>query len=158
VVDVDSTDEYARLATEETRFQFDEFRRSDALAIGTRIVELAREYPDPVAIEIAVNGLVVFRHFTDGALADSELWLERKRRVVDLMAMSSLRFMYWLDSKGETLESRKLDPAEYAPGGGGFPIVLRNAGMIGSICVSGMDDHLDDHNLVIDALAERLGS
>jgi len=158
VEDVNATDEYAKLAAEENQLQFDEFRRSDALAIGTKIVELAREYPDPVAIEIAVNGLVIFRCFTDGALADSELWLERKRRVVDLMAMSSLRFMHWLDMRGETLESRKLDPVEYAPGGGGFPIVLKNAEIIGSICVSGMDDHLDDHKLVIDALADHLGS
>lgn len=157
MVDVEATDEYANLSAEEAQLQFDEFRRSDALAIGTKIVELARNYPDPVAVEITVNGLAVFRCFTDGALADSELWLERKRRVVDLMAMSSLRFMHWLDMNGDTLESRKLNPADYAPGGGGFPIVLRNAGMIGSICVSGMDDHLDDHKLVIEALAAHLG-
>ena len=38
----------------------------------------------------------------------------------------------------------------------GFPIALRGTGVIGSICVSGFDDHLDDHQLVINTLAEYL--
>ena len=33
---------------------------------------------------------------------------------------------------------------------------LRGTGVIGSICVSGFDDHLDDHQLVINTLAEYL--
>lgn len=156
MVDIDPAEKCADLKAEEARLCFDKFRRSDALAIGLKIVELAAAYPDPVTVEITIGGLVVFRHFTDGSLADSELWLARKRRVVDLMAMSSLRFMYWLEMNGWTLEDRKLNPADYAPGGGGFPIVLRNTGMIGSVSVSGMFNHLDDHKLVVDAIRAHL--
>ena len=50
---------------------------------------------------------------------------------------------------------RKLCGDDYAAGGG-FPIALRGTGVIGSICVSGFDDHLDDHQLVINTLAEYL--
>ena len=32
-------------------------------------------------------------------MPDSELWLQRKRRTVDLMHMSSLRFLAWLKEK-----------------------------------------------------------
>lgn len=142
---------------EEERLQFTQFSRADALALGLKIHENAKKQPVPVAIEITVNGLVVFRYFPDGALPDSELWLARKRNSVDLMEMSSLHFLAWLEQNGETLESRKLPANEYAAGGGGFPIRLRGTGVIGSICVSGLPDHREDHRLVVDTLTEFLG-
>lgn len=143
----------AQCEREEERLQFASFSRADALALGLRLVEDAKAFPDPVAVEITVNGLVVFRYFPDGARLDSELWLARKRRSVELMDMSSLHFLAWLEANGETLESRKLPADDYAAGGGGFPIRVRGTGMIGSVCVSGLPDHRDDHRLVTGALA-----
>ena len=141
----------------EEKLQFDHFSRADALALGLKLHENAKKQPIPVAVEITVNGLVVFRYFPDGALPDSELWLQRKRNTVELMEMSSLHFLAWLEENGETIESRKLPADDYAAGGGGFPIRLRGTGVIGSVCVSGMPDHMDDHRLVVDTLAELLG-
>ena len=109
-------------AEQEEKFQFEHFSREDALKIGLKLHENAKE--QPVAVEITVNGLAVFRYFAEGAKPDSELWL-----------------------------ARKLDPNEYAAGGG-FPIRLRGTGVIGSICVSGYPDHVDDHQLIINTLAE----
>ena len=143
----------AQCEREEERLQFTSFSRADALALGLRLVEDAKAFPDPVAVEITVNGLVVFRYFPDGARLDSELWLARKRRSVELMDMSSLHFLAWLEANGETLESRKLPADDYAAGGGGFPIRVRGTGMIGSVCVSGLPDHRDYHRLVTGALA-----
>lgn len=143
----------AQCEREEERLQFTSFSRADALALGLRLVGDAKAFPDPVAVEITVNGLVVFRYFPDGARLDSELWLARKRRSVELMDMSSLHFLAWLEANGETLESRKLPADDYAAGGGGFPIRVRGTGMIGSVCVSGLPDHRDDHRLVTGALA-----
>ncbi len=144
--------EYQRLLDQEKNFIFSSFSRADVLTLGLLMLEQAKAYPDPVAVEITLNGLVVFRHFTDGSLLDSELWLQRKRNSVNLMAMSSLRFMKWLEMAGQTLSDRKLDPSDYAANGGGFPIVLADTGMIGSICISGLPNHTDDHQIVIDAL------
>lgn len=138
---------------EEALYQFERFTREDALELGLKIHETAQDYPDPVAIEITINGLAVFRYFPEGTVPDSELWLARKRNTVDLMHMSSLHFLAWLEARGETVEGRKLDPAEFAAGGGGFPIRLRRTGVIGSVCVSGMPDHMDDHRLVIESIA-----
>ena len=89
-------------------------------------------------------------------MPDSELWLARKRRSVELMEMASLHFLAWLEENGESLESRKLPADDYAAGGGGFPIRVRGTGVIGSICVSGMPNHVDDHQLIINTLAEFL--
>lgn len=139
---------------QEKKFQFDHFTREDALNFGLKLLENAKAYPAPVAVEITINGLVVFRFFPEGTIADNELWLRRKRNSVELMSMSSLHFLAWLETGGETLESRKLNADDYAAGGGGFPILLRGTGMIGSICVSGLPDHLDDHQLIINTLAD----
>ena len=116
---------------QEEKFQFTHFSREDALNIGLKLHENAKE--QPVAVEITVNGLVVFRYFAEGAKPDSEL--------------------AELEDAGETFADRKLDPNEYAAGGG-FPIRLRGTGVIGSICVSGYPDHVDDHQLIINTLAE----
>ena len=64
-------------AEQEEKFQFEHFSREDALKIGLKLHENAKE--QPVAVEITVNGLVVFRYFAEGAKPDSELWLARKR-------------------------------------------------------------------------------
>lgn len=140
---------------QEERYQFDHFTRGDALRLGLKLNENAQEYSDPVAIEITLNGLTVFRYMPEGTTADNALWLRRKRASVDLTQISSLHFASRLEANGETLEDHKLDPCAYAACGGGFPILLRGTGAVGSICVSGLP-HLDDHRLVIDTLAEFL--
>lgn len=141
---------------QEKTLEFDKFSRNDALAIGLRINENAKQYSDPITIEITLNGLVVFRYFSEGSVPDSELWLVRKRNTVNLMSMSSLRFKYWLEIGLKTISDRKLNPNDYAAGGGGFPINLRGTGVVGSICVSGLQNHLDDHQLIVDTLTEFL--
>lgn len=140
-------------AEQEEKFRFERFSRRDALNIGLKLIENAEKQAQPVAVEITVNGLVVFRYFMEGSRPESELWLARKRNAVDLMETSSLRFFAELEDAGETFADRKLDPNEYAAGGG-FPIRLRGTGVIGSICVSGYPDHVDDHQLIINTLAE----
>ena len=138
---------------QEKTFQFDHFTREDALRLGLALHENAKPFGQPVGIEISIGGLAVFRYLPEGATADNALWLARKRRSVELMEMSSLRFMAWMEAGGDTLESRKLPADDYAACGGGFPILLRGTGMIGAICVSGLP-HLDDHQLIINTLAE----
>lgn len=138
---------------EEQQLVFDRFSREDAFALGCLLYENSKQYPDPCCFEITVNGLVVFHYFPQGTIPDSELWLQRKRNSVDLMHMSSLHFMAWLEARQESVEGRKLDAKDYAAGGGGFPIILKGTGVIGSICVSGMPDHLDDHQLLVDSIA-----
>ena len=71
-------------AEQEEKFQFEHFSREDALKIGLKLHENAKE--QPVAVEITVNGLVVFRYFAEGAKPDSErnrydpCTTERRRR------------------------------------------------------------------------------
>lgn len=146
----------AACAEEEERFQFESFSRQDALKLGLKLAEAAREYSAGVAIEIIINGLSVFRYFPEGTTLDNSLWLARKARTVTLTGVSSLHALANLETAGETPADRKLDPNEYAFGGGGFPLILRGVGMIGVIAVSGLT-HMEDHMLVTDTLDEVLG-
>lgn len=152
----DAKTNFDSLLKQEEALEFKKFSYNDALDIGLLIIENAKTYNDPITIEIALNGLVVFRFFSAGSIPDSEIWLKCKRNSVNLMSMSSLRFMYWLEMNSSTILDRKLDPNCYAACGGGFPIILHGMGVVGSICVSGFQNHLDDHQLVVDTLTEFL--
>ena len=72
---------------------------------------------------------------------------------VQVTVPATVEYAKKLEDAGETFADRKLDPNEYAAGGG-FPIRLRGTGVIGSICVSGYPDHVDDHQLIINTLEE----
>lgn len=140
------------LKSQEDKLVFDKFSSEDALALGLEIIDTAKKNNFPIAIEITVNHLVIFRFFSERSIRDNELWLTRKRNTVNLMSMSSLRFKYWLENKGQTLEDRQLSSQDFATVGGGFPIVIKSTGNIGSICVSGPPNHFDDHQIIVDAL------
>lgn len=148
---------YEMCEQQEEELEWANFTRAHALVLGMGILEQqAKKHTDPIAIEITLNGLVVYRYFQDGALPESALWLQRKRNSVELMHMSSLRFLLWLEKNGETLESRKLPANDYAAGGGGFPIRVEGTGVVGSVCVSGCSHSIDDHQLIVDAMQEMI--
>ena len=114
-----------------------------------------RKTPQPLGVEIVLNGLMVFRFYPTGITKNNQLWLERKRRTVDHREMSSLRLKAMADMKQVTLEDWKLDPAQYALDGGGYPIIIKNTGCIGSVCASGYLGR-EDHQIIVDAIAEYL--
>jgi uncharacterized protein (UPF0303 family) len=49
-----------------------------------------------------------------------------------------------------------LDSADYVLAGGGFPVSVKNAGVIGVIAVSGLPER-DDHGVIVAALCDHLG-
>ena len=146
----------AQCAQEEARLQCASFSRQDALALGLLVAQTAAQTGAGVAVEITVNGLTVFRYFPEGTTEDNALWLARKRRTVTLTGVSSLHALANLEVSGETPQDRKLDPKDYAFGGGGFPILLRGTGMVGVAAVSGLT-HWEDHALVVRCIESFLG-
>lgn len=136
---------------EEKRYVFERFTRDDAKMLGDMLYETSLDYERPVAIEITVNGLCVYRFFPEGTSLHNEVWLRAKEKTVHRMGMSSLRLAAQLALKHSAPEDEKLDNVTYCACGGGFPLVLRNGGLVGSICVSGLP-HLQDHQVIIDTL------
>jgi len=63
----------------ENKYQFDGFYNEDALEIGLLILETAKKYPGPVAVEITINNFTVFRYFPENRTRIHERWLNAKK-------------------------------------------------------------------------------
>ena len=139
--------------SEESRFQFDAFDQTTAKKLGDMLYEKSLKYDKPVAIEIRINHLVVYRFFPNGTNLNNELWLNAKANTVDMLGISSLHLFAEIENGGDSMEQRRMPVEKYAQYGGGFPLIIKNCGVIGTICVSGLY-HIDDHQVIIDALSE----
>ncbi|MFF5143643.1 heme-degrading domain-containing protein [Streptomyces sp. NPDC013157] len=140
------------LEKQERRLVFRQFTYDDAWALGSLLVEMARERQAPVAVDIHRAGQQLFHAALPGSTPDNDAWITRKRRVVERYGSASYLVGARFRAKGTTFEeSSRLDPDEYAAHGGSFPITVENVGVIGSVTVSGLPQ-LQDHRFVVEAL------
>lgn len=145
------------LEAQERRLVFRRFTHEDAWALGSLLVELARERQAPVAIDIHRAGQQLFHAALPGSAPDNDAWIARKRRVVERYGAASYLVGARFRAKGTTFEeSSRLDPDVYAAHGGSFPIRVEGVGVIGAVTVSGLPQ-LQDHRFVVEALEEFLG-
>ena len=140
------------LAMQEEILQFSHFTNEDAWELGSLMVAEAARNHLPVVISIRLNnGRTIFQFGFSGTNYNQEQWLSRKEHTVRTMEMSSLRLFMTMKKNGETLEDKGLNAAL----GGGFPIRLAKAGVIGSIIVSGLD-HMADHEFAAACISQYL--
>jgi uncharacterized protein (UPF0303 family) len=152
----DSAPGIEELQEQERRLVFDRFTHDDAWALGTLLVELARERRAPVAVDIHRAGQQLFHAALPGSTPDNDAWIARKRRVVERYGCASYLVGARFRAKGTTFEeSSRLDPDTYAAHGGSFPITVRDVGAIGAVTVSGLPQ-VEDHRLVVEALEKFL--
>ncbi|MEU0953998.1 heme-degrading domain-containing protein [Streptomyces niveus] len=146
----------AELEAQEARLVLPHFTYDDAWALGSLLVELSREREAPVAIDIRRGTQQLFHCALPGTSADNDAWIDRKRRVVERYSESSFLVGSRFRAKGTTFEdSSRLDPDLYAAHGGSFPIIVRGAGVVGTVTVSGLPQE-EDHALVVAALERTL--
>ncbi len=144
------------LAMQEEILQFSHFTNEDAWELGSLMVAEAARNHLPVVISIRLNnGRTIFQFGFSGTNYNQEQWLSRKENTVRTMEMSSLRLFMTMKKNGETLEDKGLNGQDYAALGGGFPIRLAKAGVIGSIIVSGLD-HMADHEFAAACISQYL--
>ncbi|WGP10337.1 heme-degrading domain-containing protein [Streptomyces sp. SH5] len=142
----------SELIDQERRLTLPRFSHDDAFALGSLLVELAREQNAPVAIDIRRGAQQLFHAALPGSSADNDAWIDRKRKVVERYGESSYLVGTRFRAKGTTFEeSSRLDPDTYAAHGGSFPIAVAGAGVIGTVTVSGLPQ-AEDHALVVEAL------
>ncbi|MFF0135860.1 heme-degrading domain-containing protein [Streptomyces sp. NPDC005227] len=148
--------EIAELEEQERRLTLPRFTHDDAWALGTLLVELARERRAPVAVDIRRGGQQLFHAALPGSTPDNDAWIDRKRRVVERYGCSSLLVGSRFRAKGTTFEdSSRLDPDTYAAHGGAFPLTVKDTGVIGTVVVSGLPQ-IEDHRLVVESLEKFL--
>lgn len=144
------------LALQEEILQFTHFTNGDAWELGSFMVAEAKKRELPVAISIRRhNGEVIFQYCNDGTDLTNADWMRRKENTVKAVSTSSLRLYVKLQLKGETMADIFLDERDHACCGGGFPIRIEEAGVIGTIIVSGLN-HVADHDFIVKCLSKYL--
>ncbi len=147
-----------KLLLQEKTLQFDEFSHDTAFQIAERVYRRAKEELWAVTVDISRFGQQLVHFAMPGTSRDNDDWIRRKCRVVERFSHSSYYMGVYYQSIGKTIETESfLDPREYIPFGGAFPIIIRNTGVIGTIAVSGLSQERD-HDAVIDALREVLNT
>ena len=145
-----------RVARQEERLRFRSFDANTAWTVGSRIRTVAASRGLSVAIDIQVNGHLLFFAAMPGTTPDNIDWIRRKRNVVQHFHRSSYAIGLQMRQQQTTLsEEIGVDARDYAPHGGCFPIKLQGTGCIGTITVSGLPQRAD-HELIIEVLAEIL--
>lgn len=146
-----------QIALQEQRLQFERFDATTAWELGTLLKTAAEQRGVAVAIDIQLHGQPLFFFAMPGTTPDNVDWIRRKRNTVQRFHKSSYAMGLQLKQRGTRLdENFGISPIDYATAGGCFPLILRGTGCVGTITVSGLPQR-EDHNLVVEALAEMLG-
>ena len=145
------------LNQQEDMLKFDTFTNKEAFELGTRMAQKVYDAGQSLAIGIFnVAGMAVYQHVTPGATVNNTLWMRRKFNTVMNRERSSLWFTVTSEMRGKDLAAHVLDTNDYALVGGGFPIRLKTGELVAVAVVSAFP-HYEDHQFIVDALAEYLG-
>jgi len=142
----------ATLLRQEQVLQFDSFGNDDALALGLKVIELARAAHKIVAVNITRDGTMLFFYGMQGTNADNANWIRRKSNLVNRTGHSSFYTHTSVRNEGGDFEALpELDMRDYAAHGGSFPLVVKGKGRIGTITVTGLPGP-EDHAMAVAAL------
>ena len=134
------------------QIELDSFSNRTAFEMASKIIELAKNRNQNIAVEIMRLNHTIFLYVDDNLPADKHNWLRRKANVAKQFEESSLSVKNDLKEGNMTLEKTfGLDEKDFIAKGGSIPIFIKNVGMVGVITVSGLHDE-EDHKIIIDAL------
>lgn len=145
------SEDLKRIDLQECELRFESMNEQTAWEIGTRLRALAEERGMSVVIDVRRFGQPLFYTALKGTTPDNVEWVRRKSNVVARFHRSSYGVGLFLKNKNDSIEARGLPTADYASHGGSFPITVKNAGIVGSVTVSGLPQRAD-HELVVEAL------
>lgn len=150
-------DDIARIIEQEMALVFPAFDEATAFAIGSAIRERGLRDKLPIIIDIRTWDRPLFYAALPGSTADNANWARRKRNTVQNFLKSTYRLVLEQQRPDRTFKpGAGLDSADYVLAGGGFPVTVRGAGVIGVIAVSGLPER-EDHGVVVEAIARHLG-
>jgi uncharacterized protein (UPF0303 family) len=121
--------------------------------LGRRMADAAIERDLPLVVEIRSGSRMVFSVGLPGSTALNHRWAARKARTTEQFERSSLLVRLIHERNGEDIHTRHALPeTEFAANGGAFPLRTADAGVIGSVVVSGLPQ-VQDHAFVVEQLA-----
>ncbi len=152
-----SAGDIEKIKVQEAELAFAAFDEATAFEIGSALRARGLEENFPIIVDIQLWDRPLFYAALPGSTGSNADWARRKRNVVKMFQKSTYRMM--LEQGGESAllgERYGLSASEYVLAGGGFPIRVNGAGVIGVIAVSGLPQR-QDHGIIVDALCDHLG-
>ncbi|PDQ20361.1 hypothetical protein CN311_14430 [Mesorhizobium sanjuanii] len=150
-------DDIALIKKQEATLVFPAFDEAVAFQIGSAIRDRALRQDLPIIVDIRTFDRPLFYAAMPGSNASNPDWARRKINVVRRYLKSTYRMVLEQQRPDRSFKvGEGLDIADYVMAGGGFPITVKGAGVVGVIAVSGLPER-EDHGVVVDALCEHLG-
>ena len=147
----------AQIARQEEQLRFQHFNEADAWVLGSRMRTAAAERQLSFVIDIRIGNRPLFYAALAGSTPENPDWVRRKVNTVMRFHKSSYRVGREYAKQGRAFDaSRGLDPMDYAPAGGGFPIHIIGTVVVGAVTVSGVPQR-QDHGFVVEMIAAHLG-
>lgn len=152
-----ASEDISRIIEQEKTLVFPAFDEEAAFALGSLVREMAIADGLGIVIDVRLWNRPLFYAALPGSTAANPEWTRRKINVVQRLMKSTYRLVLEQDRPDRAFAPFHAMPVEdYVLAGGGFPITVKGAGVIGAIAVSGLPER-DDHNLVVRALCRHLG-
>ncbi len=150
-----AVDDIALVKKQEQDLVLAEFDENVAFALGSAIRERALQEGLSLIVDIRSWDRQMFFSATSGTSADNAEWVRRKINTVRRFQRASYRMVL---ERGEQPFSPQsgADPADYVIAGGGFPIRVKGAGIVGCLTISGLPGR-SDHGVAVAALCDHLG-
>jgi uncharacterized protein (UPF0303 family) len=150
------SDDLQQIALQEKTLVFLDFDNDAAWRLGIRLRFLAVERHLPVVIDVRRFHHPLFYCALPGTTPDNADWVRRKSNSCARFHRSSYATGLKLKLEKITLADKyALSTNDYSVHGGSFPLILKNAGPVGSATVSGLPQRAD-HELVVEAICLEL--
>ena len=142
---------------QEATLVFQVFDEAVAFKIGSAIRDRALQDKLPIIVDIRTFDRPLFYAAMPGSNASNPDWARRKTNVVKRFLKSTYRMVLEQQRSDRTFKvGEGLDISDYVLAGGGFPVTVKGAGVIGVIAVSGLPER-EDHGVVVSAICDYLG-
>ena len=151
-----AADDIALIKSQEQELVLPAFDEHVAFALGSSIYQRATAEGLSLVVDIRTWDRQMFFAATPGTSADNAEWVRRKINTVRRFQKASYRLV--AERGGDAMFSEIVNaPAtDYVIAGGGFPLRVAGAGIIGSLTISGLPGR-SDHGVAVDALCDYLG-
>lgn len=145
----------ALVKRQETELVLPALDEAVAFQIGSSVIGRARDEKLSLVVDIRTWDRQLFFAATAGTSFDNAEWVRRKINTVRRFQRASYRMV--LERGEEPFRPQSgADISDYVIAGGGFPLSVPGAKMIGALTISGLPGRRD-HGIAVDALADFLG-
>lgn len=151
-----AADDIALIKRQEQELVLPEFNEHVAFALGSAIYQRATADGLGLVVDIRTWDRQMFFAATPGTSADNAEWVRRKINTVRRFQKASYRLVVEKGGDAMFAEIVNAPPTDYVIAGGGFPLRVAGAGIVGSLTISGLPGR-SDHGVVVDALCDYLG-